>query len=222
MGSDSSKVRRMQGCYVSDEEIERLTRYWRTEARLDEPDEAESALTLGIPAPLIQPELWEKMMGGEEGEGALAEERDVLWDDAVALIQNHRTASTSFLQRKLRVGYSRAARLLDALEQAGLVGPPQGNLGREVLIGAGDDPDEVAADYRGSLERAFEGGETPEGPEAARTGTGSDASARPGKEAPPTVSKQGPDSTGDPASRTRRERRDRRDEGPRDDGWDDW
>ncbi len=156
MGSDSSKIRRMQGCYVSDEEIERLVGYWRTEARVDAPDPSETALTLGIPEPLIQPDLWDKMMGGEEGDGALADERDVLWDDAVAIVQRHRTASTSFLQRKLRVGYSRAARMLDALEQAGLVGPPQGNLGREVLIEADEDAEAITADYRATLERSFD------------------------------------------------------------------
>jgi S-DNA-T family DNA segregation ATPase FtsK/SpoIIIE len=234
MGSDSSKLRRMQGCFVSDEEIERLTRYWRHEARLDEPDAADTALTLGLPSPLIQPELWDKMMGGEDGDGALGEERDELWEEAVAIIQQHRTASTSFLQRKLRVGYSRAARLLDALEQAGLVGPPQGNLGREVLIDAEDDPDEVAADYRASLERAFEDEEEGEGkgpvpdggqgaaPESSsdrdRTQNGPRLSGRLGKGGARRASKGMPaegSAEQDPRGDVRG--------GPlRDDGWDDW
>jgi hypothetical protein len=57
------------------------------------------------------------------------------------LIREHETASTSFLQRKLRIGYTRAARLIDQLEDAGLVGPAQGNQPREVLVEPGEVPD---------------------------------------------------------------------------------
>jgi len=139
--SDSSKLRRLQGCFVSDSEIERLTRVWKRQARPSRPA-AETSLTLGIPEPLIQPELWEKM--GEAKGRPFGEERDALWDDTVALIRQHSTASTSFLQRKLRIGYSRAARLMDELEEEGLVGPAQGNQPRQVLIGPDDLLEEAA------------------------------------------------------------------------------
>ena len=138
MGSDSSKLRRLQGCYLSDEEIERLVRFWKFDARppaTGGPDGADMRLTLGLPEPLIQPELWDKMLDPEPADAA--DGRDALWDEAVAVVRAHRTASTSFLQRKLRIGYSRAARLIDELEEAGLVGPSQGGShGREVLAGA--------------------------------------------------------------------------------------
>jgi len=128
--SDSSRKQRLQGCYVSDAEIERLCRYWRRAGAPEGPP-IDADLTLGLPAPLIQPELWAGMLDAvtERGKG-----RDALWEEAVALIERHRTASTSFLQRKLRIGYSRAARLLDELEEAGLVGPAQGAAPRAVLL----------------------------------------------------------------------------------------
>jgi len=146
MAADSSKLQRIQGCYLSDAEIERLGHHWKYAAR---PPAAageplpDMSLTLGIPDPLIQPELWDEMLkagtaaAGGAGDGG--ESRDELWAEAVALIGQHRTASTSFLQRKLRIGYSRAARLLDDLEAAGHVGPSQGSSGREVHIVAESD-----------------------------------------------------------------------------------
>jgi S-DNA-T family DNA segregation ATPase FtsK/SpoIIIE len=129
MASDSSKLHRLQGCYVSDMEIERLTRFWKLFQRPAAPA-ADAALTLGLPpASARQGELFEPL----DLEAEVADERDDLFDEAVELVRRQRTASTSFLQRKLRVGYSRAARLLDELEDAGVVGPAQGNQPREVL-----------------------------------------------------------------------------------------
>ena len=157
--SDSSKLKRLQGCFVSDAEIERLTAHWRNHPRPGAESEADTSLTLGLPDPLIQPDLWEKMLQGEGGRGALAEERDDLWQEAVTLVRAHRTASTSFLQRKLRIGYSRAARMLDSLEEAGVVGPAQGNAGREVL-GESDEPEEpTVVDFRTRLRESFESDE---------------------------------------------------------------
>ena len=162
MASDDSKLRRLQGCFVSDDEIERLTHYWKYAARSDpsaaRPGAAlDAALTLGIPEPMIQPELWAQMMDPQSG--ALAGARDPLWDEAVAVIRESRAASTSFLQRKLRIGYARAGRLMDQLEAAGLVGPAQGSGPREVHIDS--DADVAAADdYRTRLDKAFGGAGT--------------------------------------------------------------
>jgi S-DNA-T family DNA segregation ATPase FtsK/SpoIIIE len=135
--SDSSKLRRLQGCFVADGEIERLVRFWRQQVRPVSPG-AEPSRQLGLPEPLIQAELWEAMAPAPGGRAAAA--RDPMWDEAVALIGRHHTASTSFLQRKLRIGYARAARLLDQLEAAGLVGPAQGNLPREVRVDSSVSP----------------------------------------------------------------------------------
>jgi S-DNA-T family DNA segregation ATPase FtsK/SpoIIIE len=61
-------------------------------------------------------------------------EKDELYETAKGLVLNTGQASTSFLQRRLRLGYARAARILDLMEQDGLVGPPQGSRPREVLV----------------------------------------------------------------------------------------
>ncbi len=163
--SDDSKLRRLQGCYVSDEEVERLVHFWKHSARKDAPGALPhpAAERLGIPEPMIQPELWEQMADPQNG--ALAEEHDALWDEAVTLIRSHSAASTSFLQRKLKIGYSRAARLIDALEAAGLVGPAQGNAPREVTIES--DADVAGArDYKERLDAVFgpEGGKADAAP----------------------------------------------------------
>ena len=62
---------------------------------------------------------------------------DALYDDAVKLVMEMGKASTSTLQRRLRIGYGRAARILDAMEAAGIIGPPDGSKPRKVLRPAG-------------------------------------------------------------------------------------
>ena len=74
--------------------------------------------------------LEKKKNGGGNGSG----DRDELFDDAARIIVRHQQGSVSLLQRRLSVGYSRAARLVDQLEDAGIVGPFDGSKAREVLI----------------------------------------------------------------------------------------
>jgi S-DNA-T family DNA segregation ATPase FtsK/SpoIIIE len=113
---------RLQGCFVSDQEIRRLTDFWRAQQQDEE-----------------QAELFPPWMGFEDEEPA-----DDYLEQAVQLIETQERVSASFIQRQLRVGYPRAARLIDQLEQAGLVGPDEGGgRGREVLIGKGIDFDEI-------------------------------------------------------------------------------
>ena len=64
---------------------------------------------------------------------AIPEDRDSLFDEAVQVVLDHQQASTSFLQRRMKVGYSRAARLMDELEGAGIVGPAEGAKPRDIL-----------------------------------------------------------------------------------------
>jgi S-DNA-T family DNA segregation ATPase FtsK/SpoIIIE len=128
VSSDSSKLRRLQGCYVSESEIERITNYWRRAVPADV-QASEEAQRLGVPDSLIAADQWDEMMREDDGDA-----RDPLWNDVVSLLREHQSVSTSFLQRKLRIGYSRAARIVDLLEEEGLVGPSQGSQPRDVLV----------------------------------------------------------------------------------------
>ncbi len=75
--------------------------------------------------------------GGEAGEGGEdAGEQDPLYDEAVRIVTESRKASVSGIQRRLKIGYNRAARLVETMEAAGLVGPLQPNGSREVLVAA--------------------------------------------------------------------------------------
>ena len=77
-------------------------------------------------------------ISGEEGEGGEGgdSEQDVLYDEAVKIVISERKPSISYVQRRLKIGYNRAARLIEAMELAGLVGPLQSNGGREILVPA--------------------------------------------------------------------------------------
>ena len=83
--------------------------------------------------------------GGEGGmpggEGAGGGEADAMYDQAVAVVLKHRRASISLVQRHLRIGYNRAARLLEQMEQSGLVSSMQSNGNREILVPASNNPE---------------------------------------------------------------------------------
>jgi DNA segregation ATPase FtsK/SpoIIIE-like protein len=148
---DAAAPLRMQGVFVSDEEIVRITRYWKglllqeADAKgerdaLASPsrDLAFKPLDTSTPRPKSRPAqrpLWEDEGTGEDDESGLGE--DELYDQAVELIQRLNKASISLLQRRLRIGYTRAARLIDRMEAEGIVGPAEsGSKPREVLKGA--------------------------------------------------------------------------------------
>jgi S-DNA-T family DNA segregation ATPase FtsK/SpoIIIE len=116
--SDMPKPIRLQGVFVSDREIRAVTEAWRAQgepAYLDEVD--------ALPAPNA---------GDGEGEDG-DEEQDELFSEAARVVAEHDRASASLLQRRLRIGYARAARLLDALEEAGIIGPADGSNARRVI-----------------------------------------------------------------------------------------
>jgi len=115
LAPDAAAPVRLQGCFVSDEELDDLVEYWVAQVPPDEEESEE------IPWKDIEVAL------PEEGE-------DELLSQAIALAQEYGQISASFLQRKLRIGYNRASRLIDALESRGIVGPPQsGGRPRQVL-----------------------------------------------------------------------------------------
>ena len=78
----------------------------------------------------------EQEEGEDEDDEDEVEQRDALLDKAIELAYTQKKMSTSLLQRKLRIGYPRAARLMDQLEDEGIVGPSDGSKSRDVIIGA--------------------------------------------------------------------------------------
>lgn len=109
LAPDSSSPVRLQGCFVSDKEIARLVRFWRG---LELPEESTAE-------ELVQQALWPELEEQEEPED------DELLNQASDLVREERQASTTFLQRRLKIGYVRASRLMDQLEERGIIGPPE-------------------------------------------------------------------------------------------------
>jgi len=115
MAPDSPKLQRIQGCYVSDKELDALVAFWRDAATTEE--------TPPTPPP------WDDMALEKDAD-------DQLVQPAISLVREHNQASASFLQRQMRIGYPRAARLIDQLEQLGVIGPSEGGgRSRQVLEG---------------------------------------------------------------------------------------
>ncbi|MDH3404804.1 MAG: DNA translocase FtsK [Acidobacteriota bacterium] len=130
MPAGTSRPIRLHGAYVTEQETAGLVRWLKKQG----PPQIDSSV------------LEEPGEGRSAGEGG--DNDDDMFEEAARLVIAERKASASFLQRRLRVGFSRAARLIDMMEQDGLLGPPQGSKPREVL---------VAADYFEEIDRAGEG-----------------------------------------------------------------
>ncbi|HEX2207617.1 MAG TPA: DNA translocase FtsK 4TM domain-containing protein [Longimicrobium sp.] len=131
----SSEPVRIQGAYLSTEETEKLMDWYREQARL----RREEALERGLdPAASTEANILDEVRAQEDtGELEADEEpgeRDKLFRQAAELCIQHQGGSTSLLQRRLRIGYGRAARVMDQLEKAGVLGPPDGSKPRDVLI----------------------------------------------------------------------------------------
>jgi S-DNA-T family DNA segregation ATPase FtsK/SpoIIIE len=127
LSNDSPKPMRLQSAFVSEEEIKTVVSYLKDQGALSTDtisfDEKEGG---------TGDSFMRTIMGDGDDEVG-----DELYEDAKAVIMESPRASTSVLQRRLRIGYGRAARLLDLLEENGVVGPANGAKGREVLIGRG-------------------------------------------------------------------------------------
>jgi S-DNA-T family DNA segregation ATPase FtsK/SpoIIIE len=122
---------RIQGTFVSTEDTERLMLWYEAKK------EAETALAAaaGAEEDILEAVHQREMEEAElEVTGEDAEDRDPLFRRAAEVVVQHQQGSTSLLQRRLKVGYGRAARIVDQLETAGIVGPPEGSKPREVLV----------------------------------------------------------------------------------------
>ncbi len=115
MPTDSSKPKRVQGVYLSDAEIDRIVAYWAQQRTK-------------ISTPVFDHLLDEALQEIEE-----AEDADPMYEKAKALAEEHSRMSTSMLQRRLRIGYPRAARIMDRLEEEGIVGAGGSGGSREVV-----------------------------------------------------------------------------------------
>jgi S-DNA-T family DNA segregation ATPase FtsK/SpoIIIE len=123
--SGTSMPTRVHGAFVSDAEVHRVVEVLKKATPPDYIDEVLSGPKTPIPG-----------FPAEEGEGGAPAdpEADELYDEAVRIVTTERKPSISYVQRRLKIGYNRAARLLEAMENAGLVGPLQSNGAREVLV----------------------------------------------------------------------------------------
>ncbi|MDR2398780.1 MAG: DNA translocase FtsK [Spirochaetaceae bacterium] len=115
-GSTDPFPLRIQGAFVSDEEVERVVAYLKT---LGPPDYLE-----------------EDLLAGDDEEAYYADGEDPLYDKALKIVWEQGKASASAIQRRLKIGYNRAARLVEAMENRGIVGPSQGSKPRELLKGS--------------------------------------------------------------------------------------
>ena len=123
MASGTGLPIRVHGAFVSDEEVHRVVSYLKEQG---EPDYIEGVLEGGTVE-------GDGDLSGEGGEGG---EKDPMYDQAVEVVLKDRKASISYVQRKLRIGYNRSARLLEDMEKAGLVSALTGSGQREVLVPA--------------------------------------------------------------------------------------
>lgn len=140
-----SEPSRLQGAYLSSKETERLMGWYedRREAERRLPEEAaEGADPLGDAGGVGESDILEEVRAREAQEAGArgdddngGEERDRLFRDAAEVVIQHQGGSTSLLQRRLKIGYGRAARIIDQLHLAGVLGPPDGSRPRDVLVG---------------------------------------------------------------------------------------
>ncbi|PWW47671.1 S-DNA-T family DNA segregation ATPase FtsK/SpoIIIE [Melaminivora alkalimesophila] len=126
MASGTGLPMRVHGAFVSDEEVHRVVDYLKTQG---EPDYIDGVLE----GASLDEEGASSGFGGLDGEGG---EKDPMYDQAVEVVLKDRKASISYVQRKLRIGYNRSARLLEDMEKAGLVSALTSNGQREVLVPA--------------------------------------------------------------------------------------
>jgi S-DNA-T family DNA segregation ATPase FtsK/SpoIIIE len=120
--ASESRGARIQGAYITEEEIEKITAHW---AKQGEPD--------------LQEELLEAVEGaGDDVDRDFDPDADDLLGEAIATVVQLGSASTSMLQRRLRIGYTRAGRLIDMMERRGVISGYEGSKARQVLITAGD------------------------------------------------------------------------------------
>jgi S-DNA-T family DNA segregation ATPase FtsK/SpoIIIE len=110
----SSRLTRIHGAYVTEKEIQRITKFWIRQGK---------------------PQYNQSILEEPKSKLELDDYQDELYNDAVRVVISTGQASISHLQRRLRLGYGRAARMIDRMESEGIVGPADGARPRDVLVG---------------------------------------------------------------------------------------
>jgi DNA segregation ATPase FtsK/SpoIIIE, S-DNA-T family len=123
MPIDASKPLRVQGCYVSEKEVDAVCKFWR--------EQEQPVFTID---PAAETAHDPKKESGDFG----SEDTDPLWEESISWVIERGQASTSMLQRRFSIGFQRASRLLDTMEERGIVGPRDGPRPREVLMSLAD------------------------------------------------------------------------------------
>ena len=126
------KPTRVQGCFISNEEIEAVI------ARIKETSTAEYSEEILEHIEQQAEQVGNNKGGGSSGTNDLGDDEDELIEEAIEVIMDCRQASTSMLQRRLKLGYSRAARIIDQIEDRGIIGPSEGSKPRQILISRED------------------------------------------------------------------------------------
>jgi S-DNA-T family DNA segregation ATPase FtsK/SpoIIIE len=116
---DAAKPQRIQGAFIEDRDVHFIVQHWYHVA----------------PVPRYAAEWMDLPAAGGNGDDDLDAEEDPLFEQALSIVRQQGTASASMLQRRLRVGYNRAARLIERMEGEGIIGPADGIRGRPVLVG---------------------------------------------------------------------------------------
>ena len=150
-----SEPSRLQGAFLSNDDTERLVQ-WYGERRAARAAALEAAGVADLEGESAEADILEAVRtrealeaGGGEEAAEDAGDRDKLFREAAEVCIQHQGGSTSLLQRRLKIGYGRAARLIDQLQLAGVLGPPDGSKPRDVLIGL-EDLDRFAGDRVGA------------------------------------------------------------------------
>jgi S-DNA-T family DNA segregation ATPase FtsK/SpoIIIE len=136
LSGDMSQPERIQCAFISEKEVKAIAKYLAKAYQ----DEVQEEIIFTKQSEGMNDSIFSSQVGGDD-------DGDELYEEARELVIKTKKASTSYLQRKLKIGYSRAARLIDILEENGVIGPQNGSKPREVYESAGGVVDEVAEEY---------------------------------------------------------------------------
>jgi DNA segregation ATPase FtsK/SpoIIIE, S-DNA-T family len=146
---DAPMPTRMQGVYLSDREIQKIVDHWRAQAtqrghvqpvlNLGPVSGGFSSSSQGGQTP-TSPQIVQRPLFDSDDDTSNGDNADDLFDEAVELVRGMEKASISLLQRHLRIGYTRAARLIDLMEEQGVIGPHEGGSKPRIVLGPDGEP----------------------------------------------------------------------------------